>query len=84
VNASIRRSSASTAALTRETTELALAEAKRTPADLDIIELHDAFTVEELHYIESIGLCSEGQGIAMLKDRAIDIGGRCSGNPSGD
>jgi hypothetical protein len=27
-----------------ETTELALAEAKRTPADLDIIELHDAFT----------------------------------------
>lgn len=71
------------AALTRETVELALAEAKRTPGDLDIIELHDAFTVEELHYIESIGLCAEGQGIAMLKDGALDIGGRCAVNPSG-
>ncbi len=71
------------AALTRETVELALAEAKRAPGDLDIIELHDAFTVEELHYIESIGLCAEGQGIAMLKEGALDIGGRCAVNPSG-
>ncbi|OKO78335.1 thiolase family protein [Bradyrhizobium sp. NAS96.2] len=71
------------AALTRETVELALAEAKRSAHELDIIELHDAFTVEELHYIESIGLCPEGHGIAMLKEGALDIGGRCAVNPSG-
>ncbi|HZC95841.1 MAG TPA: thiolase family protein [Bradyrhizobium sp.] len=71
------------AALTRETAELALAEAKRQPKDLDIIELHDAFTVEELHYIESIGLCPEGHGVQMLKEGALDIGGRCAVNPSG-
>lgn len=71
------------AALTCETVELALAEAKRAPGDLDIIELHDAFTVEELHYIEGIGLCPEGHGVAMLKEGALDIGGRCAVNPSG-
>jgi acetyl-CoA acetyltransferase len=71
------------AALTRETAEIALAQAKLQPEDLDIIELHDAFTVEELHYIESIGLCPEGHGVGMLKDGALDIGGRCAVNPSG-
>jgi acetyl-CoA acetyltransferase len=71
------------AALTRETAELALAQAKLRPTDLDIIELHDAFTVEELHYIESIGLCPEGHGVGMLKDGALDIGGECAVNPSG-
>jgi len=70
-------------ALTWETTEAALTEARLTPADLDIIELHDAFTVEELQYVEAMGLCKEGQGIRMLKDGALDIGGSCAVNPSG-
>ncbi|MES5487376.1 thiolase family protein [Bradyrhizobium sp. INPA03-11B] len=71
------------AALTKETADLALAQAKLAPKDLDIIELHDAFTVEELHYIESIGLCPEGHGVRMLKEGALDIGGQCAINPSG-
>jgi acetyl-CoA acetyltransferase len=71
------------AALTQETTEAALVQAKLKPSDLDIIELHDAFTVEELQYIESMGLCGEGQGVRMLKDGALDIGGACAVNPSG-
>lgn len=71
------------AALTKETADLALAQAKLAPGDLDIVELHDAFTVEELHYIESIGLCPEGHGVRMLKEGALDIGGQCAINPSG-
>jgi acetyl-CoA acetyltransferase len=71
------------AVLTKETTTIALREAQVSPQDLDVIELHDAFTVEELHYIENIGLCPEGQGVHLLKEGALDIGGRCAVNPSG-
>lgn len=71
------------AVLTKETAALALAEAQISPKELDIIELHDAFTVEELHYIENIGLCPEGHGVHLLKEGALDIGGRCAVNPSG-
>jgi acetyl-CoA acetyltransferase len=44
------------AALTRETTVQALREANLTPGELDVIELHDAFAVEELLYTEAIGI----------------------------
>ena len=71
------------AVLTKETATLALQEAGLEPRDLDVIELHDAFTVEELHYIENIGLCPEGHGVHLLKEGALDIGGRCAVNPSG-
>jgi acetyl-CoA acetyltransferase len=70
-------------ALTMETVEAALAEAQIKPGDLDVVELHDAFTVEELQYVESMGICPEGRAIQMLKEGEWDIGGRCAVNPSG-
>jgi len=69
--------------LTQETVRRALAEAGLSPRDLDIIELHDAFTVEELEYLEAIGVCAPGQALGMLKEGAFDIGGRCAVSPSG-
>jgi acetyl-CoA acetyltransferase len=60
-----------------------LAEAQIKPGDIDVIELHDAFTVEELQYVEGIGICPEGQAAQWLKQGAWDIGGRCAVNPSG-
>ena len=71
------------AALTTETVGMALAEAQITPKDIDVIELHDAFTIEELQYLESIGVCPDGQAVQLLKEGAWDIGGRCAVNPSG-
>lgn len=71
------------AALTEETTSLALQQAGLKPDDLDLVELHDAFTIEELEYVERMGLCGLGQGVAALKDGAFDIGGRCAVNASG-
>ena len=49
------------AALTKETVELALAQAKIAPGALDIMEFHDAFAVEELEYVEAMGVRAEGQ-----------------------
>lgn len=71
------------AALTRETTKQALAEADLTPADLDVVELHDAFTVEEMLYVEAMGLCNEGEAAASLMAGDFDIGGRVAVSTSG-
>jgi acetyl-CoA acetyltransferase len=71
------------AALTRETTAQALADAGLTPADLDVIELHDAFTVEELLYIEAMGISPAGHAAAALQSGEFDIGGRVAVSASG-
>jgi len=71
------------AALTRETTEQALSDANLKPSDLDVVELHDAFTVEELLYVEAMGLCEEGQAASCLMAGDFDIGGRVAVSTSG-
>jgi len=71
------------AELTRETVAQAYNEAGIGPADLDLIELHDAFTIEELLYVEAMGLCGEGEGAAMSASGATDIGGKCAISASG-
>jgi len=71
------------AALTRETTDIALRDAGITAHDLDVIELHDAFTVEELLYIEGMGLAPPGGAAAQLAEGQFDIGGRVAVSPSG-
>lgn len=71
------------ATLTAETTALALAAAGVAPSALDVIELHDAFTVEELLYLEAMGVCGEGEAAGLLEAGAWDIGGQCAVSPSG-
>jgi acetyl-CoA acetyltransferase len=71
------------AMLTQETAAVAFREAGLTPATIDVVELHDAFTVEEVEYLEAMGFAPDGQAIPMLKAGAFDIGGRCAVSPSG-
>ncbi|HWS66543.1 MAG TPA: thiolase family protein [Steroidobacteraceae bacterium] len=71
------------AMLTAETTQIVLKEAGLRPDQIDVVELHDAFTVEELEYVEAMGLCAPGQAVHLLKDGAWDIGGKCAVSPSG-
>jgi len=71
------------AELTRDTSRRALAEAGVTARDLDVIEVHDAFSIEEPLYLEAMGACKEGEAAALLSDGAWDIGGRCAVSPSG-
>lgn len=71
------------AALTRETTALALDDAGVAVGDLDVVELHDAFTVEELLYVEAMGLVAPGGAASALEDGEFDIGGRVAVSPSG-
>ncbi|NUR64059.1 MAG: lipid-transfer protein [Catenulispora sp.] len=53
------------------------------PDDLDVIELHDCFSINELITYEAIGLCGEGEGGKLIADGATTYGGRWVVNPSG-
>jgi acetyl-CoA acetyltransferase len=73
----------SDAALTRTTIGRALADAKVSPGELDLLEVHDAFTIEELLYAEAAGICADGKAVHLLKDGAFDVGGQCAISASG-
>ncbi|WP_225625914.1 thiolase family protein [Streptomyces werraensis] len=53
------------------------------PADLDLVEVHDAFSVEEPMYIEALGVCREGHALADMAAGRLDIGGRVAVSASG-
>src|SRR5271156_3876108 len=71
------------AELTRETVAQAYREGGIAARDLDVLELHDAFTIEELLYLEAMGLCEAGAGARMIESGAADIGGQCAVSASG-
>lgn len=53
------------------------------PEDLDVLEVHDAFSIAELLYYEALGLCGRGEAARLLADGETSIGGRVPVNPSG-
>jgi acetyl-CoA acyltransferase len=52
-------------------------------ADVDVIELHDCFTINEALSYESLGLVDEGGAIGFIEDELNSYGGRFVVNPSG-
>lgn len=58
-------------------------EAGLGPEDVDMAEVHDAFTIAELIYYEAFGFCGRGEAGAFLDSGATKIGGRVAVNPSG-
>ncbi|AOB30223.1 propanoyl-CoA acyltransferase [Bordetella sp. H567] len=63
----------------RETYE----EAGLGPEDIDVAEVHDAFTSAELMYYEAFGFCERGEAAQLLESGATSLGGRIPVNPSG-
>jgi acetyl-CoA acetyltransferase len=53
------------------------------PADVDVIELHDCFSTNELLTYEALGLCAEGEGHHLVDAGDTTYGGRWVVNPSG-
>ena len=53
------------------------------PEDVDVAEVHDAFTIGELMYYEALGFCAPGDGGRLIDEGATEIGGRIPVNPSG-
>ncbi|GAB3500980.1 lipid-transfer protein [Amycolatopsis cihanbeyliensis] len=53
------------------------------PSDVDVIELHDCFSTNELITYEALRLCPEGEGGKLVDAGDTTYGGRWVVNPSG-
>ncbi|MCK9915570.1 thiolase family protein [Microbacteriaceae bacterium K1510] len=53
------------------------------PEDIDVAEIHDAFTIAELMYYEAFGFCERGGAYELLESGATSLGGNIVINPSG-
>lgn len=53
------------------------------PEDVQVVELHDCFTANELLTYEAIGLCKEGEAEKFIWDGDNTYGGKWVTNPSG-
>jgi acetyl-CoA acetyltransferase len=53
------------------------------PKDVQVVELHDCFTANELLTYEAIGLCGEGQAEKFITEGDNTYGGKFVTNPSG-
>ena len=59
------------------------AAADLTPEDIDVFELYDINTVEVVRQFETLGLCSEGEGVDYIAEAGIHPDGRHPTNTDG-
>ena len=53
------------------------------PENVDVVELHDCFTPNEVITYEALGLCGEGEAEKFINDQDNTYGGKFVVNPSG-
>lgn len=53
------------------------------PEDVQVVELHDCFSCNELITYEALGLCPEGKGGELIESGDATFGGKYVINPSG-
>ena len=69
--------------ITRRAAADAFQQAGFGPNEVDVVELHDCFTPNEVISYESLGLCAEGEASRLVADGDNTYGGRYVVNPSG-
>ena len=68
---------------TKEAAAQAYKQANCTPQDIDVAEVHDAFTIVELIAYEDLGFAKKGEGATLIRDGTTKIGGKLPVNTSG-
>jgi acetyl-CoA C-acetyltransferase len=53
------------------------------PEDIDVVEIHDAFSVEEAIYAEELGFCDYGEGDRLVEQGETSLDGSIPFCPSG-
>ena len=69
--------------MTKLAAEKAYAKANLKPEDIQVIELHDCYTVNELLTYSQLGLCEEGKEHEIVDRNDNTYGGKYVINPSG-
>jgi len=62
---------------------VAFARAGITPADVDVAQLYDSFTITVVLTVEDLGFCAKGEGGAFVEDGGLGLGGRLPTNTDG-
>jgi acetyl-CoA C-acetyltransferase/acetyl-CoA acyltransferase len=68
---------------TERAAKAAYQQAGKSPADVDVVELHDCFTIAEIVATEGLGLFEPGTGGLAAERGWTSLGGRIPVNPSG-
>jgi len=66
-----------------DTSRAAYEQAALGPEDMDLVQVHDAFAIEELEYYELLGLCREGEAEACIERGDFALGGRVAVSTDG-
>jgi acetyl-CoA acetyltransferase len=53
------------------------------PEDMDVAEIHDAFSIAEMIVCEALGFCEKGAGARLIDEERTSLGGDIVVNPSG-
>ena len=69
--------------MTRDAARKVYEQSGKGPEDIDVVELHDCFSANELITYEALGLCPEGKAGAFIDSGAQTYGGQVVVNPSG-
>jgi acetyl-CoA acyltransferase len=69
--------------MSKKAADQAYEEAGVGPDDVDVVELHDCFSANELITYEALGLAEEGEGHKLVENEDTTYGGRWVVNPSG-
>jgi acetyl-CoA acetyltransferase len=69
--------------MTKNGADKAYSQAGLGPDDVDVVELHDCFTSNEILTYEGLGLCKEGEAEKFIWDGDNTFGGKWVTNPSG-
>lgn len=69
--------------VSRRAAEQAWALTGVSPQDVDVVEMHDCFTIAEIVRMEGLGLIPVGQGGRWTQDGRTSLGGQLPVNPSG-
>lgn len=51
--------------------------------DIDVVELHDSYTIAEIMAYEDLGFIEKGRGAELIRDGVVEMGGEIPVNPSG-
>ncbi|XP_054281503.1 sterol carrier protein 2 [Macrosteles quadrilineatus] len=69
--------------MTRKAAEKLFSKTTYQPTDVDVVELHDCFSANELITYEALGLCPQGKAGEFIDSGNNTYGGRVVVNPSG-
>jgi acetyl-CoA acetyltransferase len=69
--------------MTKAAAQQVYEQSGRGPEDVDVIELHDCFSANEMITYEGLGLCEEGGAGELIDSGAVTYGGDWVVNPSG-